>query len=139
MASSQRGKIMLRSRLTRPSTLPKSPGYHCIFCQQTRSSTRSFAASAKPNREAGNNDRRSFRERLRTALRDTKVEWSPIPIGLGIAFLGAAQFYRVRQREKKRHEEDEEEARSLKERGECDGENRGRPAKRKRVRPSGPW
>ncbi|KAL9031871.1 MAG: hypothetical protein Q9196_000126 [Gyalolechia fulgens] len=62
------------------------------------------------------------------ALKQTKVEWRPIPITLGIGFLGAVQFYRVRKRERARQEEEVEERREL-----------HKPAKRKRIKPSGPW
>jgi hypothetical protein len=75
----------------------------------------------------------TFSSRLRTALKGTKVEWKPIPIGLGIAFLGGLQFYRTTSRERQRIKEEEEEARFF------EHENGHRPMKRPRVRPSGPW
>ncbi|KAI9848808.1 MAG: phosphatidylserine decarboxylase 1 [Thelocarpon superellum] len=78
----------------------------------------------------------SFFARLRAALSATKVEWYPIPVGLGIGFLGLAQFYRVQQREKHARE-DEESHRNAQDGGEDGG--LGRPKKRKRIRPSGPW
>ncbi|KAK1760912.1 phosphatidylserine decarboxylase proenzyme 1, mitochondrial [Echria macrotheca] len=53
-----------------------------------------------------------------------KIEWYPIPIGLGIGFLGLVQFYKVSTREKEKDEESEAES---------------RPKKRPRVRPDGPW
>lgn len=75
------------------------------------------------------------------AWRNTRIEWYPIPVGLGIGFLGFAQLYRVRQRESAR--EAEEEKNHTKTAGENDalgedGEG-GKPKKRKRIRPSGPW
>ena len=80
--------------------------------------------------------RPSFLSRLRAALRNTKVAWYPIPVGLGISFLGFAQVYRVRQREKLRLED---EARHITQ-GEANGEpHSGRPKRRERIRPSGPW
>ena len=71
------------------------------------------------------------KRKLGDALRDTKVVWRPIPIALGIAFLGAFQFYRVQKREKARAEED----RLAKE----DAEHGDKPKRRQRIRPSGPW
>ena len=42
---------------------------------------------------------KSFTFRLRRALRDTKVQWRPIPIGLGVGFLGIFQLYRVQRKD----------------------------------------
>ncbi|KAG8624448.1 hypothetical protein KVT40_007515 [Elsinoe batatas] len=72
----------------------------------------------------------SFGSRLRHALSGTKIEWKPIPIGLGIAFLGGLQFYRIQARETERLAREEEED-AL--------ENGQRPQRRPRIRPSGPW
>lgn len=55
-----------------------------------------------------------------------KIEWYPIPIGLGIGFLGLVQFYKIYSREKE--PEDGE-----------DGEPGSKPKKRPRIRPEGPW
>ncbi len=72
-------------------------------------------------------------------MRRTKIEWKPIPVALGIGFLGGVQLYRVQQREKKRKEDEDEEARiAEEERGQSE-DSRGRPKRRKRIRPSGPW
>ena len=78
----------------------------------------------------------SFRQRLRRALRDTKIEWRPIPVVLGIGFLGLLQFYRVRNREE--HNRDQQ---SRANDGRGDGtESDGGPYKRRpRIRPSGSW
>lgn len=59
-------------------------------------------------------------------------------MGLGIGFLGAVQFYRVRKREKRRQQE-EADALDVEETHNNEGEHTGRPKKRKRIRPSGPW
>ncbi|TPX08754.1 uncharacterized protein E0L32_009816 [Thyridium curvatum] len=72
--------------------------------------------------------RPKFSSRLRTALRNTKVQWYQIPVGLGIGFLGLVQFYKVSSREK---EAQEQAARG--------GEPESRPKKRPRIRPDGPW
>ncbi|KAF2396032.1 phosphatidylserine decarboxylase [Trichodelitschia bisporula] len=63
-----------------------------------------------------------FRTRLRTALNRTRIQWYTIPVGVGIAFLGSVQFYRVNAREK-----------ALREEGEVEDARRGR------HRLSGPW
>jgi phosphatidylserine decarboxylase len=72
----------------------------------------------------------SFRSRLNEALKNTKIEWKPIPVALGVSFLGAWQFYRVQRREKHTQRE-------LDEAQELDPS--GKPKKRERIRPSGPW
>ena len=111
----------------------KTPSYTCIFCQSTRTPFRRFTASARQKQEGGASNGGPFGTRLRASLRKTKVEWKPIPVALGIGFLGAAQFYRIRQREKRQREEEAEEARLQNE------ESKGRPKKRERIKPSGPW
>lgn len=70
-----------------------------------------------------------FGSRLRNALRDTKIVWKPIPIGLGVAFLGAFQFYRTQARQN-----EQEKARQA-----AEFEDGDKVPKRKRIRPSGPW
>lgn len=92
--------------------------------------TRQFITTPRPcfhrsSQKHQNNDR--FGSRLRGALRDTKVKWYPIPVGLGIGFLGLVQFYKTQAREKERLE---------KEASEFEG---GRPKRRPRIRPDGPW
>ena len=107
----------------------------CISCQQARSSAR-FSTSTRAKQEQGGRSG-PFRTRLRTALRNTNVQWKPIPVGLGIGFLGAFQVYRVRAREKNRQEE-----KYASEAEDVQGVEEGhtaRPDRRKRIRPSGPW
>ena len=79
---------------------------------------------------------RPFGTRLRVALRDTKTPWYWIPVGSGITFLGAVQFYRFQKREKRRQEAEDALDEETREEG---GERPGKPKKRKRIRPSGPW
>ncbi|OTA94384.1 hypothetical protein M434DRAFT_394792 [Hypoxylon sp. CO27-5] len=94
-----------------------------------RRSTRQFTTTPKAcfhrsSQQCQNNER--FGSRLRNALKDTKVRWYPIPVGLGIGFLGLVQFYKTQAREKERLERE----------AEGDGV---RPKKRARIRPDGPW
>jgi phosphatidylserine decarboxylase len=56
-------------------------------------------------------------------VNDSKIRWYPIPVGLGVGFLGLVQFYNVYTREQEKAED-----------GDLD-----RPKKRARVRPDGPW
>ncbi|KAI4206029.1 MAG: hypothetical protein LQ346_001339 [Caloplaca aetnensis] len=109
------------------ATNARESRYTCIFCQRATFPSR-FPISPRLYSNGARPSQGSFRARLRTALQKTKVEWRPIPITLGIGFLGAIQFYRVRKREHDRDRAEEEEEKQ-----------NHRPAKRKRIRPSGPW
>jgi len=84
--------------------------------------------------------KQNFRARLNFALKNTRIQWYSIPVGLGIAFLGLTHFFRVTSRERERLRREEEERNSvysLEEDGELQPGKR--PKKRPRVRPSGPW
>lgn len=131
MAASKIGKEITKDKLrTLQRPLFTLPNYRCFLCQKGQLSSRRFATSPRLGKDGSSYSNGS---RLRTALRKTKIEWKPIPIGLGIGFLGAIQFYRVREREKRRQEEYENTT------SEVGEQNGGRPKKRKKIRPSGPW
>ena len=90
-----------------------------------------------------------FRARLRASLRHAKVQWRPIPVGLGIASVGALQFYRVQKRNdgQEEGEDGEEQSRAEEKQRLPDQENeegtgsepRSRPRRRARIIPDGPW
>ena len=129
--------MSLRESVLGQRTIPlcktrfKSSEWTCLFCQQLRSSRR-LSTSARARQEQ-HQSKGPFRARLRSALGDTKVHWKyRIPVGLGIGFLGAVQFYRVQKREKSRYEEERNAS-------ESSTDSVARPEKRKRIRPSGPW
>ena len=95
----------------------------------TRShNSRGFSSSSRySQKHTGYKD--SFGTRLRRALGETKIKWYPIPVALGIGFLGFVQFNRINEREKANQRQ-----------GEIDGESTdGRPKRRERIRPTGPW
>jgi hypothetical protein len=98
---------------------------------------RGFSSSHRSRQRDGSDE--PFGSRLRRALRGTKITWYPIPVGLGIGFLGLGQLYKVREREKLAKAEDDAYLRSVgsENGGGQDGE--GRPKRRERIRPSGPW
>ncbi|KAJ5578574.1 Phosphatidylserine decarboxylase-like protein [Penicillium hispanicum] len=77
-----------------------------------------------------NNAKSGFGSRLRFALRNTKVEWYPIPVGLGIGLLGVLHFY------KSQHADREQATQRAP--GD-DWEDGKRPPRRPRVVPSGSW
>ncbi|KAI0006919.1 phosphatidylserine decarboxylase [Xylariaceae sp. FL0662B] len=121
LSASVRGKSPALSRKISPSLLRQS----CM--PTTRRATRQFIVTPKASFHRSSH-RWQSRERsgskLRSRLRETKVQWYPIPVGLGIAFLGVVQFYKVQTRDKER----------------LDNEDDGtRPKRRPRVRPDGPW
>ncbi|KAF2764312.1 phosphatidylserine decarboxylase [Teratosphaeria nubilosa] len=90
----------------------------------------------RPFHHSPRHRKESFASRASTAWRGTKVVWRPIPITLGIAFLGAWQFYRVRERTLRQEEAD---WRRRSEHPEEYEEGNLRPKRRERIRPSGPW
>ena len=121
----------------RTKSLPKAvrpAPWQCIYCEQRRGISRHFSASSRRKNKSETEYGASFGSRLRRALKDTKVEWYPIPIGLGIGFLGFTQFYRSQKRAK----EIEDDTGKYGADGN-DGGNGNKPTKRKRIRPSGPW
>jgi phosphatidylserine decarboxylase len=91
---------------------------------------RTFTCARCLKREQHGRDEESFSSRLGKAWRRTKIEWKPIPIGLGIGFLGFLQFLKVQAREGPINE-------GVGSSG--DIEPGKRPPKRERIRPSGPW
>lgn len=114
-------RLLLRPRL--PPSKPRSP--------------RGFSSSQRSYKQEEQHRKSSFGSRLRNALRGTPIVWRPIPIGLGIVFLGAFQLYRIQQRE--RRQEEEAWRQEHDDENEFDNGESGRPKKRKRIRPSGPW
>lgn len=63
--------------------------------------------------------------RLRHALKNSKVQWYQIPVGVGVGFLGLVQFYKVASRD-----------REVQERSEVQD---AAPKRRAKIRPDGPW
>ncbi len=115
---------MLQPRLSlRSRNVWHTSDYVCPSCIRA-------CARFSTSRNSRINDRGPFRTRLRTALRNTKVEWKPIPVALGITFLGAVQFYRVQKREQQRKQFEDE----AQERLDDEAERKGKPRKRKRIR-----
>lgn len=132
-------------RSARPQVFAKAAGpripvfvHSQSLCRCQRS--RLFSSSSKLYR---NDYRESFGTRLRRALNHTKIKWYPIPVGVGIGFLGLGQMYRVNEREKAKRLGWEEEEAFLKSTGsggeERDGTLGRRPKRRERIRPTGPW
>ncbi|KAK5100385.1 phosphatidylserine decarboxylase 1 [Lithohypha guttulata] len=80
------------------------------------SSRQTWRQDPGPNSRSGED----FTSRAGRAWRNTKIEWKPIPIALGIGFLGFWQFLRIQRREA------------------ADAEGDAEPVpRRERIRPSG--
>lgn len=84
-------------------------------------SVRSQIPGIARNFSSNSGQRPRFSQRLGDALRNTKIQWYQIPVGLGIGFLGLVQFYKVSAREREKQEGGE------------------KPKPRQRIRPDGPW
>ncbi|KAI1310156.1 phosphatidylserine decarboxylase-domain-containing protein [Xylaria venustula] len=122
--------IFIRGRVRLPSSYEPQCPYPQPRIPSLRAPARQYAPRPKASfhtsrRTSQNRDR--FGSRLRHALNDTKIKWYPIPVGLGIGFLGFVQFYKTQARERERLEK------------EASQEDEPRPKKRPRVRPDGPW
>src|SRR4051812_16330053 len=73
----------------------QSPQAQCLYrCRKPH--PRHFSYSAKFCRQKPHY-KDSFRTRLRKAFGETKIKWYPIPVGLGIGFLGLAQLYKINE------------------------------------------
>jgi phosphatidylserine decarboxylase len=140
LAVSAKPRIFAQPQILRrtPVFLPQSQSQCVCRCHNSRL----FSSSTKRYRQPPDY-KESFGTRLRKALGETKIKWYPIPVGLGIGFLGLVQFYKVNERERLQREEEWEDDGYVKidgsgvENGE--GGPGGRPKRRERIRPSGPW
>ncbi|RAK78395.1 phosphatidylserine decarboxylase 1 [Aspergillus fijiensis CBS 313.89] len=66
--------------------------------------SKTWKQSQNQDQKQTSSRRSTFGSRLRFALRNTKVEWYPIPVGLGIGLLGLLQFYKAQRAERERAE-----------------------------------
>lgn len=126
-------------RIVRSQALPRfllSPPQSSCICRCHN--PRLFSSSARLYRQKPEY-KESFGTRLRRALSETKIKWYPIPVGLGIGFLGLVQFLRINERETARRREEELEDEGYVRMVGGDGEHGGRPKRRERIRPTGPW
>lgn len=112
--------ISASSRSTRPALpLPSSPFYP-FHPSRSPSSLRYYSAASS--------SQKSFFTRLKSAWNETPIKWYPIPVGLGIGYLGFKRYTQVMQRERQRIEDEQ---------SSDNGDEP--PKKRRKVRMSGPW
>jgi len=119
-------QCLLRSSLIR-SSLVLRPRTVSEACTQTSP----FILQSQRCNSTNSHTDQSFFKRLRSSLNSTKIEWYPIPVGLGIGFLGLLQYTKIRNREARKAEEEQENARIA--------GNGGDPKQPKKIRPTGPW
>ncbi|KAF9175125.1 phosphatidylserine decarboxylase 1 [Mortierella sp. AD011] len=68
-------------------------------CRPTLPLQRSFHVSRQALSSTRNEGQGSYASRVKKAWTDTPIKWSPIPIGLGLAFITFLQYRRIRQRD----------------------------------------
>ena len=106
----------------------RTPRHSNLATTRTRCLSGPYVPSIRRTFASNSGHRPRFSQRLGEAMRNTKIQWYQIPVGLGIGFLGLVQFYKVsaREQEKQRDLED----------GQFDSRA---PKRRPRIRPDGPW
>ncbi|KAL1841934.1 hypothetical protein VTJ49DRAFT_6325 [Mycothermus thermophilus] len=143
MASFQVGLASISVGLARATIVPRSTCLGCHYLSSSSSfpTAKLFASGYAPRRLTRRlNPRRLFGRRAysqqqqdersdgpgadSSKVQGSKFAWYPIPVGLGVGFLGLVQFYKVYTRDQEKRSED----------GDLE-----RPRKRRRIRPDGPW
>lgn len=98
--------------------------YRSRAVQQRLGQARAFRTNRPCREEYKQQEKKEAKESLGSAWRKTKVQWKPIPIGLGIIFLGLFQLWRIQRREERAQQAQSD-------------SNGPRPPKRQRIYPSG--
>lgn len=115
----------------RPIALPPELSSYSSLLYRSRHSQlpslqkRQFSQSRWVRQQKQQHKEEGFSSRLGKAWRSTRVQWKPIPVAMGIAFLGGYQLWRIQRREKHTLPDDSSETGST------------RPPKRQRIYPSG--
>ncbi|KAK5144549.1 phosphatidylserine decarboxylase 1 [Rachicladosporium monterosium] len=87
----------------------------------------------RPFHSSPHHRKESFASRARTAWSSTRTVWRPIPIAVGVAFLGGFQLYRIQARERRKEDEEWRNRAEHPEEYETTGL---RPKRRKRIVPT---
>ncbi|KAK6539966.1 phosphatidylserine decarboxylase 1 [Orbilia ellipsospora] len=112
----QRSHLLLRRRVV--LWRPQPPTLSSRNAISSRTDRRLYSSSKSSDSQE------PFSKRLRSAWNDTPIKWYPIPVGLGIAYLGFKHYSTVVERERQIAEQD------------VDPND---PDRKKKVRVSGPW
>jgi phosphatidylserine decarboxylase len=126
-----RAPLQLSQRLTVPPN-PQSIVQQRLLFNQKLTISPSPSIRFSTSRPRAQNQQESFNSRLRQAWSNTRVKWYPIPVGLGIGFLGFVQLRRIQRRA-------EAERQGQVDSSDAEYHDTTKPKKRKRIRPSGPW
>lgn len=73
-----------------------------ISTYQSLTLSRLFSHSTRNNKNQKYRTK-TFTFKLRRALRNTRVQWRPIPVALGVGFLGIFQLYRIQRKDDRAH------------------------------------
>ncbi|KAF9572226.1 phosphatidylserine decarboxylase 1 [Mortierella alpina] len=90
-------RVILRRTGQLPlSSLHRASGRPSLLVQRNFHVSRSSLTSQEP---AANTKQGTYASRVKKAWKDTPIKWSPIPIGLGLAFITYLQYRKIMQRE----------------------------------------
>ncbi|KAF9942057.1 phosphatidylserine decarboxylase 1 [Modicella reniformis] len=98
-------RVMLR-KVSQGSVLLRHSPQHCpsIPLRRNFHATRQ-ALSSSQQTSAGSGNQESYANRVKKAWNDTPIKWSPIPIGLGLAFITFLQYRKIMEREAARSQD----------------------------------
>ncbi|KAK0727399.1 phosphatidylserine decarboxylase-domain-containing protein [Lasiosphaeria miniovina] len=123
MASLQISAVSSRGTFSHLAIKQRSPicacQYKYLASQRWRPAQRSFG-------QRDFSQKSQSRPKTSSGPQNDNFHWYPIPVGLGVAFLGLVQFYKVSTREQEKEVAE-------------NGKIEPQPKKRPRIRPDGPW
>ncbi|KAK3325344.1 phosphatidylserine decarboxylase-domain-containing protein [Apodospora peruviana] len=127
MASFQLSAASTRAALVRPAFAKTTPCPTCVSRRTYLSTTMSRRIQPTKQHRMDYGRRLFSQQPPKRPRPSTKIEWYPIPVAVGVGFLGLMQGYKMYTREEKPAPAD-------------DGDlGEPRPKKRPRIRPDGPW
>ncbi|KAK4162748.1 phosphatidylserine decarboxylase-domain-containing protein [Cladorrhinum sp. PSN259] len=95
-----------------------------LNCHHLSSTAAKSLRRPLPNGRRPFSQQQSQRPKADSKVHQSRIRWQPIPVALGVGFLGLFQFYKTSTRPEEKID---------------DVETTKRPKKRPRVRPDGPW
>ncbi|KAF9112998.1 asparagine-linked glycosylation protein [Mortierella sp. AM989] len=95
----QRPMMPLSRVIARKAAQRALPLCYSVQCRPTLLLQRNFHATRKTLYSAPNESRESYASRVKKAWTDTPLDWTPIPIGVGLTFIAFLQFRKIRKRD----------------------------------------